>query len=348
MAQPQGLQEQRGFLGSVPLPCRHPWGHTGTYGIGRAGGVPALRKGWDGHKKVTGPSKRWPGQSLGDIPTGRLAKHHAQLAGAGGCGGGFRCPMALSWDKSLAHPRGGSQRGRGRQQHPVVQEYGDKCVGVKAPAGWPATPTVPQPQLPGTAIGQVRGLPRSAATTAVGAPVLCPSTHPLWWQQAPALQPMPCSTPCTGSPQPSEETQHRELLPVPRWPRDTATLAYMVFFSGAGGLLPTALPAEEAGSRTVQAERCQQCLPGARQVLALRLPRQGQSAGWCRTDLSPSPGSTPLLPSLPNPASHPALLRPPHGQHPQLREGCCWGAPAAAAPAQACPVLRLFSVPPLL
>lgn len=40
-------------------------------------------------RKAGTDTRRWPCQSWGDIPTGRLARHHTQLAGAGGVSG--RC-----------------------------------------------------------------------------------------------------------------------------------------------------------------------------------------------------------------------------------------------------------------
>lgn len=168
------------------------------------------------------------------------------------------------------------------------------------------------------------------------------------WQGFPGVLPPPLLGLLLSAPAPTHSggSRHRPFSPchvqhptpaVPSPPRERSTGSFCPaqgglgtqprlltrFFSGAGGLPPTALRADEAGSRTVQAERCQQCLPRARQVLALRLPRQGHSAGWCRTDLSPNPGSTPLLPALP---------RTPHCPSPSRASTCNCERDAAGVP----------------
>lgn len=82
VAQPQGLQEQGGFPSDVPCHAGAPGTIQEHMGLmGQGGSLHLSKAGTD--------TRRWPCQSWRDIPTGRLAKHHTQLAGAGGVRG--RC-----------------------------------------------------------------------------------------------------------------------------------------------------------------------------------------------------------------------------------------------------------------
>lgn len=169
-------------------------------------------------------SKKWLCQSWGDILTDRLAKHRTQLAGAGGWGGGVCCPMALSGCQPYlpgqvpcpvlwGGPRGGGEGSTTQYR----QECGAERVGVKASIGQPATPTAPQPRLPCTATGWVQRFPRSGALppSFLGS-ALCPSTHPLLWQQTPALNPMPCLRPVVAVPSPvSQPVGHSAATSCP-------------------------------------------------------------------------------------------------------------------------------------
>lgn len=211
-----------------------------------------------------------------------------------------------------------------------MQECGGERAGVKAPIRQPVTP----PSTPTSAALHCHGTgARSAASTTARVPAL--PRHP--------------PTPTAAVPSLWDTGQR-----APAWSRvsgGTGHACLHVFFPELAGSFPRCCRLARQDPASLGQKGCQQCLPAAREVLARCLPRQGHSADGCRTALGPSSGPAPLLPvlpPLPNPASHPTLPRVPQMQRSHMREGCCWGRPAAAVPAQGCSVFCFFPVLALL
>lgn len=223
----------------------------------------------------------------------------------------WHCPGAshISRDRSPAQSCGGVPEGEEKAApHSTGKSVGLSVLGSKHPSDSLPPPQHPNPGCPALPLDGCKGFPgaerchrRFWGPRSAPAPThSCGSRHQpltpcpvygLWWQ-SPALCPSPWDT-----------AQRPPARPAVA--RGAGTLAYM-FFPGAGRLLPAVLLADKAGSCTVQAKGCQQCLPGARQVLARCLPHQGQSADGCRTALSPSPGPAPVPPALQPGAPTPA------------------------------------------
>lgn len=223
-----------------------------------------------------------------------------------------------------------------------MQECGGERAGVKAPIRQPVTP-------PSTPTPAALHCHRTGARASL--------ERSLHYCRGPRSAPAPTHS-HGRSPQPSGRCIRPSLWDAgqgaPAWPRVSGGTAHAClhgFFPELAGSFPRCCRLARQDPASLGQKGCQQCLPAARQVLARCLPRQGHSADGCRTALGPSSGPAlllPVLPPLPNPASHPTLPRVPQMQRSHMREGCCWGRPAAAVPAQGCSVFCFFPVLALL
>lgn len=175
--------------------------------------------------------------------------------------------MTLSWCQPYllgqvpAQPSGESWRGGGEAATApgTGSSVRVSMLGSKHLSDGLSAPSSPTPAALHWPQDECQGFPGALPVS-----LLCSSTHPLPRPLAPVLNPVLCyslqqqssalwlACPCL------QDT----VQGAPAWPgmaRCTATLAYIVFL-GAGRLLPAVLPADKAGSHSVQAEGCQQCM----------------------------------------------------------------------------------------